>query len=1301
VIIAKSFQRKWVAGIAFASYSLVSAQGFLMVTPGNQQGSLPFTPTWMPTIASLIANLPPSSSGGNFSLEAAGRNVLSLTSGGSLTISQIAGNTTSTNYITCGNGFGAGSNVVYTLPQSTNGYDITNITVYGGWKDNGRDQQAYTVYFSSMANPAAFVALTSVNYNPSVSAGTASATQVIISDSAGGAIASNVAAIKLDFTSPVSENGYCGYAAITIQGAPSRPSTGPPIPNAPGVSPASVSVGTTAGTVVTFSGSSAGASPIGYQWRTDGGTGGALTNIPGATGTNLIVQTTGSATGTYRYDFVAANSFGTNTSQDVVIAIISMADIGASAPTPGPVDISQLLNTSQDDDGINYYTDNGAAYGLWCGQTFTAGSNPGGYLLKSLAWKSAGNGNGFGNSQLYDLYFYSVSSDGSRATAIARYQGSGGGTENDWFQWLGLNVPLAPNQTYAYAFGRDGSSGGWEHIGNQGGNPYAQGELMAVANTTGTGSVTYGSTGTADATFNLGLITYQSSAPRALQPTYASPTWPVYAGMSGTVTLNEMALGLAPFTYQWLGDNGSGGVLVPISGSTASNLVLNVTSLSTGAYQYAVIVGNAYGSSISPTFILNVLGPTAPSVVADIAPAPANTARVGDTVQFTASFTGTPPVSYQWFFDNAFGPVPIPASANPTATNNTLALTNLQLTNDGDYSVMAQNVAGSATSSAATLVMTPPPNSPPPAVTVPPVTVQLSNNSGLAQVQWAQGTLLQATNLGGPWLPLATNLEASSISLPATNNSSYFRSAIASQPRIVNLYCFCRDQDFRIANSQQVLFNATTQQVQLFKQANLPATFALEHDALVDTNYQNYFKTQLGANCEIGAWWEITQTLVQRAGLTWQGAHEWDPTADVDFSCGYTPAQRLQLVDAYMADFHAIFGSYPKTVGSWYVDEVSLAYMQQQYGVVASANCKDQLGTDTYTLWGSYWNQAYYPSKLNSYMPAQTPAGQIKMPVFRLLGSDPIYQYGNFTPGIYTLEPVYPYSGGSPSWVAWYFNALIKQPSLAFGFAQVGQENAFGWSAMSAGLTSQVGLIAAEAQAGKIKVMTLAQAGQWFTANYSVTPPTSVVALDDSKSQGRKSVWYDSRFYRVNVLWDQGTFYIRDLHRFDENVISSTHSNALATTYFDYETLPVMDGGQWSGNGTNSVGMWPVSASSGSYLTPQGLPVASQLNPTDLSIVQPIVGGGAFAITCTESNLTCLGTNALGQSLNWTWLLVGGSQQASVVQNVSSNSISYIFNGTSYQFKMDLGTCRQLPNGNLGLTPDINGRMVLNLNATD
>ena len=54
---------------------------------------------------------------------------------------------------------------------------------------------------------------------------------------------------------------------------------------------------------------------------------------------------------------------------------------------------------------------------------------------------------------------------------------------------------------------------------------------------------------------------------------------------------------------------------------------------------------------------------------------------------------------------------------------------------------------------------------------------------------------------------------------------------------------------------------------------------------------------------------------------------------------------------------------------------------------------------------------AYYPSRINAYMPAQTEEGQIPVPIFRMLGSDPIYQYddglGQERQGVISLEPVY------------------------------------------------------------------------------------------------------------------------------------------------------------------------------------------------------------------------------------------------------------------------------------------------------
>ncbi|MBN2161837.1 MAG: DUF642 domain-containing protein [Pontiellaceae bacterium] len=188
-------------------------------------GSGTFTPTWTLAPGSLIAGQQPDSTGGNFSMEVAGRTVGSLTAGDDLGLSRISGVngfTTSTNYVTCGNGSGAGASAIYILPTSDIGYDLTNITVYGGWADNGRDQQAYTVSYSTASDPSTFHVLRSVNYNPTNPAGAQSAARATLTASAG-VLAGNVAAIKFDFTSPLSENGYVGYSEIQVFGVPSIP----------------------------------------------------------------------------------------------------------------------------------------------------------------------------------------------------------------------------------------------------------------------------------------------------------------------------------------------------------------------------------------------------------------------------------------------------------------------------------------------------------------------------------------------------------------------------------------------------------------------------------------------------------------------------------------------------------------------------------------------------------------------------------------------------------------------------------------------------------------------------------------------------------------------------------------------------------------------------------------------------------------------------------------------------------------------------------------------------------------------
>jgi len=99
-----------------------------------------------------------------------------------------------------------------------------------------------------------------------------------------------------------------------------------PTANTPVVSPKStVYVGQT----LTLTESALGTGTLYYQWQTDGGGGGSLTNIPGATGTN--VTTTAASTGTFNFNVIVTNNYGGATSSVVVVTVLP--PVGVSVNT--------------------------------------------------------------------------------------------------------------------------------------------------------------------------------------------------------------------------------------------------------------------------------------------------------------------------------------------------------------------------------------------------------------------------------------------------------------------------------------------------------------------------------------------------------------------------------------------------------------------------------------------------------------------------------------------------------------------------------------------------------------------------------------------------------------------------------------------------------------------------------------------------------------------------------------------------------------------------------------------------------
>lgn len=527
---------------------------------------------------------------------------------------------------------------------------------------------------------------------------------------------------------------------------------------------------------------------------------------------------------------------------------------------------------------------------------------------------------------------------------------------------------------------------------------------------------------------------------------------------------------------------------------------------------------------------------------------------------------------------------------------------------------------------------------------------------------------------------------------------------LAESPKIVNIINFIRllePRDPKI--TQDVLYQTVVKQVELMNKYKLGGTFLLQYDALMDPKYQKLLKTLPKDSFEIGAWWEIPQPLVEKAGLKWRGRYPWDWHADVGFSTGYTPQEREKLADVYMEDFKGIFGYYPKSVASWFIDAHTLNYMYEKYHIVASANCKDQIGTDGYTLWGGYYNQAYYPSKVNAYMPAQNAENQISVPIFRMLGSDPIRQYdnglGNKRQGVVTLEPVYPEAGGSETWINWYFKEFVKGEAMEFAYTQAGQENSFTWDAMEKGLSIQFPLIARLRDENKVRVETLAASGAWFKAKYKVTPATSVTVNEDIEGSDRKTVWYNSRFFRANLLWENGSLRFRDIHLFNEKFASIYETEKATKNEVMFFTLPLVDGNVWSTKELQAGLNFRALIKGKNILLEGGSPKITSDVAGKLDIAWPLKSiPGTLKISMDEKTISIkVGGN---NSLDWFFDLNGSEKADLPFVKVTSSRVDCQFEGMKYSVIASTGTfSRPVANGILRVKPKA-GNIMLNLTGS-
>ncbi len=183
-------------------------------------------------------------------------------------------------------------------------------------------------------------------------------------------------------------------------------------------------------------------------------------------------------------------------------------------------------------------------------------------------------------------------------------------------------------------------------------------------------------------------LNWQAAPPSAGRANAAAPTRPpviLVHPVSRTVPettpvhFDVVAVGSAPLTYQWIRDG------LEIPGETLPAYSFSAELARAGTYR--VRVSNSAGSVLSEPAIISI------GDLPVITQQPEGTTVPSDSdVTLTVAASGSGPLSYQWRFNGQ----DLPGADSPT-----LALSNLQTAQSGDYSAVVKNSAGVVASAAA------------------------------------------------------------------------------------------------------------------------------------------------------------------------------------------------------------------------------------------------------------------------------------------------------------------------------------------------------------------------------------------------------------------------------------------------------------------------------------------------------------------------------------------------------------------------------------------------------------------------
>src|SRR3990172_12362480 len=111
-------------------------------------------------------------------------------------------------------------------------------------------------------------------------------------------------------------------------------------------------------------------------------------------------------------------------------------------------------------------------------------------------------------------------------------------------------------------------------------------------------------------------------------------------------------------------------------------------------------------------------------------------------------------------------------------------------------------------------------------------------------------------------------------------------------------------------------------QYEILASYNYPATWLLQYNALIDEEVVNTVE-DFSIKGETGIFLEVSRKLAWDAGVSYPIYVRWSDPGAV-FLSAYTQSERKKIIDQVFGKYKKTFGTYPKSVGAWWIDSYSL-----------------------------------------------------------------------------------------------------------------------------------------------------------------------------------------------------------------------------------------------------------------------------------------------------------------------------------------------------------------------------------------